>query len=528
MLAVIAVLGAFATLASCAGACNHEGSSQIAFNLSDVLTTNRFGRESDFAVAQQYSTTKLVWVYTLNSSFVQAANRLGWTVQAAANGETPDVPGSAKRSYEIGRIRDVHGNMLTAPWMRDWTVPPYWGCVNNPAYVNVSKQFYELLIGSGSRLIQHDDPFMNLDAVSWEPAGCFCDFCDAGFTSYLNATLTAAQLKQLGISTLEGWSYRQAVLNKTASAGLHPLFADFQSGSVVAHYHAMRDYVDELAGEHVPWSSNNNGSDWEGPIYTLFEAGVAELYPMSHCPSSFTNITLRHTCAPADLIALFSQAWAAGRQQAITIPKFGATIKPWGCNITAQPWYRLQIRRVTAVSYAVGGHMITPYDIYEPDNCPRFYGDPGDYADVFSLVRAHPSLFDGWTNATAFSPEGQGGGNGVTANATGVYVYWRCPDPASERYDAGARMSAVVHVVDYRGIDPSEHPGVALTLDVAAICGGSAGRNISTTTVYSTSNPAGRMATSSSGDAATVVVALEATELDPWAFVAVACTASSL
>jgi hypothetical protein len=410
--------------------------------------------------------------------------------------------------------------------MREWTVPPYWGCVNSPAFTTVSQEYYKLLIGSGARLIQHDDPLMNVDAVGWNPAGCFCQFCDAGFTAYLNATLTPSQLEKLGISTLSGWSYKQAILNQTAASGLRPLFESFQTQSVVGHYHKMRDYVDSLAGEHVPWSSNNNGSDWDGEIYPLFEAGVAELYPMSHCPSSFSNISLHHTCSPSDLISVFSKAWAAGRQQAITIPKFGANIAEWGCNVTQQPWYKLQIRRVTATSYAVGGHMITPYDIYEPDNCPRFYGDPGDYADVFGLVRAHPDMFDGWTNATAFTPQGQGGGGGAEANETDVYVYWRRPDPSASRYGSGADTAAVVHVVDYRGLNPpppSQRSGVLLTLYRQQVCAGAAGTSIKAT-VFSTGNPAGRQAASSSSGSAEVDVTLEWEELQPWAFVAVACS----
>lgn len=57
-------------------------------------------------------------------------------------------------TYTIGRMKNVHGESITAPWMRQWSVLPYYGCINNPDYVSMAFGFAANLIHIGSDAIQ--------------------------------------------------------------------------------------------------------------------------------------------------------------------------------------------------------------------------------------------------------------------------------------------------------------------------------------------------------------------------------------
>jgi hypothetical protein len=56
------------------------------------------------------------------------------------------------------------------------------------------------------------------------------------------------------------------------------------------------------------------------------------------------------------------------------------------------------------MSYACGGHLIVPWDVYTGSNSPRYYGKPEQYADLYKFVRDHFQLFDGYEDAAFLLP----------------------------------------------------------------------------------------------------------------------------
>ena len=48
-----------------------------------------------------------------------------------------------------GRVLNIHGQKLTAPWMRAWKSPRAYGCVNNPDYLKIAFDFAEALVRNG-------------------------------------------------------------------------------------------------------------------------------------------------------------------------------------------------------------------------------------------------------------------------------------------------------------------------------------------------------------------------------------------
>ena len=53
-------------------------------------------------------------------------------MQLAMNPQIPDP--NTTNSFKIGRVLNVHGEPLVAPWLDFGNRSHYYGCVNNPAY----------------------------------------------------------------------------------------------------------------------------------------------------------------------------------------------------------------------------------------------------------------------------------------------------------------------------------------------------------------------------------------------------------
>jgi hypothetical protein len=53
------------------------------------------------------------------------------------------------------------------------------------------------------------------------------------------------------------------------------------------------------------------------------------------------------------------------------------------------------VRRSVAQSYALGGNMMVPWDIYLPTPAAlRYYGDPSQYADLFEFIREQADMLE--------------------------------------------------------------------------------------------------------------------------------------
>lgn len=146
---------------------------------------------------------------------------------------------------------------------------------------------------------------------------------------------------------------------------------DIQKVSVEDFFKEMGRQIDTYAGRHVPFSSNNYNSDWTSP-YNLFDFGMAEL------PIKDAN--------PQTIYAKFKATERLAKAQIFTFVSedIGFT------------------RKVIATSYASGGHLIVPWDVYlksTPTGSIRYYGKPEDYADLYGFVRGNAGILDGYEDA---------------------------------------------------------------------------------------------------------------------------------
>lgn len=192
----------------------------------------------------------------------------------------------------------------------------------------------------------------------------------------------------------------------------------FQKKSIIAFYADMRKQLDEYAGRRIPWSSNNYNGNMAFP-YDLFDYGTAELQDGS--------------AKPQDLYNKITGAAKKGRQQIYTYVSTEVA----------------KTRRVIAMAYGCGGHIIVPYDVWH-GNRPRIFGTPEEYADLYGFARAVAPLLDGYEDAGVFSngrirDNRYGSMKPVETLGIGESVYGMTRAKPGQ-----ADAPAVVHLVDWR------------------------------------------------------------------------------
>jgi hypothetical protein len=337
-----------------------------------VHPRNDKDRRDTLQAARDFHVTQIVWIYTTDKKFITKANKLGIRVSVALNTILTDGPGL--RTRKRGRIENLDGQLVCAPWMRSWN--GVWGCANSSEYARIFLDYARRCVDAGSDTLQVDDPAMNGHAVHW--GACYCTHCLAGFREYLKRNVKKPELEKLGIEDVAVFDYKAYVKEGGKSRKLRSLFARFQREATRRFFKEFRAAINQYAKRRIVISSNNGGG-WGTP-YDLFDFGIAEL---SAHPSRAN---------PAALRARILDATRRGKTQAFTMPKpHGRDVGPGDVAIT---------RKLIAAAYACGSHMLVPWDIYMGSRA-RYFGKPEQYADLFAFVRENARLFDSYEDAFA-------------------------------------------------------------------------------------------------------------------------------
>ncbi len=358
------------------------GYADVCFSSRWVHPRGKDDPHDSLEAMKAFHATRLEWAYITDKKFLAEIKKRGMTYCPAIN--TSAFVGDLREKQRRGRILDLNGGIITAPWMRMWKNSS-WGCVNCPdyrqSYLTRLKHFADL----GADSIQTDDPGNNWTAVNW--GGCFCTHCMTGFTAFLQDEIDAEERKALGIEDLDRFNYGEHLRSRNAPVGddygkwdggrLKKLFAEFQRRSVERFYEDMWSALFKHAGRRFPISSNNYGGRWSFP-YHLFDMGMAELP--------------HRDAHPARIREKLIEARQRGKAQIFTFVSTDVR----------------ETRRVIAACYANGGHLIVPWDVYlksTPEGSERYFGKPEEYADLYGFVREHAVLFDGYEDAAAIGPD---------------------------------------------------------------------------------------------------------------------------
>jgi len=287
----------------------------------------------------------------------------------------------------LGRIRNREGAFVTAPWMEGWDA--WWGCVNSPEYRAIILEHACRCLDGGALYLHIDDPDMNYRAVEW--GGCFCSWCHE-----------EAAVKGLDLSD-----------SLTMRA--------FQRASVARFYEDFRHQIDEYAGRRVPLSCNNYRAVWDVFPYAMFDFGMAELPEAEATPETiFDRLSVSRRLGKAQILTFVSE----------------------NVDLT---------RRVIATAYALGSHVLVPWDVYlksTTEGSVRYFGRPEDLADLYGFVRASGDFLDGYEEAAVAGLHDVAIGTPppVTVHSTGGDIL------AVVRAKPGRPTAAVVvHVIDWTG-----------------------------------------------------------------------------
>ena len=351
----------------------HSNRPQGAPRYSDVCFSSRWHHprnEADtldtFETGEAFFATRLDWVYSTDPEWIAECRSRGYHFMAALNTILPDAPGQQK--WAKGRIKDMKGESVTAPWMRGWE--SRWGCANSPEYRATYLSHASRCIRGGTDSFQMDDPGINHAAIAW--GGCYCVHCREKASE-------------------QGYDLNDPVQMRA-----------FQKASVIAFYSEMRAKIESIAGRHVPFSCNNYKGSWNYFAYEAFDYGTAELP--------------HRTAQPDSIYHLLRETRQLGKAQIFTYVSENVS----------------DIRRVIAMTYACGSHCIVPWDVYlgsTPNGSIRYYGRPEDYADLYGFVRANAAYLDGYEDAAVFGPglieTRYGSGSPIQVDGDSVYALVR-------------------------------------------------------------------------------------------------------
>jgi hypothetical protein len=345
---------------------------------SDVVFSSRSGRADALEVIRAYGANRVEWCYSDAEEFIQ---QIRGAIEWFGGAINPTLRPQSDSGYAL----DIEGKPIVAPWMTHWGSPWISTTSNDSrqALFNKSKRFIE----RGARSIQVDDPLMQLATVRW--GGDFSSATLQGFSEYLRNNPEKMRLTGLTAYKEEPFDYREYLasqyrintladyLRQYARLPSTPIWASYIKSTVRDFYVWYRSQLDYEASQRFPISMNLVGLSRPDETRAYFFLSEFADYAISETPIS----------DPVDMVIR------------------AATMRALGIGHVASllPRSREENRRAIAFLYSIGVQPLVPWDVYigtGPDRKPkRFYGEPKDYADMYSFVRANRELFDGFETA---------------------------------------------------------------------------------------------------------------------------------
>ena len=358
---------------------------------SDVQFSARFVRPESLATMQEFRATRNDWTFTNDSNYIQQIVSSGISYGGA---QAPTFY-SRRQAVDEGWVSiDWKGNLLTKPRFRPngW----WYADVNDQRYRDIMTGQLRAIIDGGGDRVHFDDPPLNVEMalLTDNPQlgleeGVYSPASIAKFRGYLNENATSDQLAAWGIpSDLTDFDYRQYVSDRNGLVvpALSDHWVEFHFRSTEQFYAELKAEITDYAGFEVGFSANNfkdgkvNIGENEhtfSRIYQLFDWWIGELEQSEATPVNLWDDVRR--------------AEANGKRQTFTLKSRDVALN----------------RQVIAHTYALGTHMVAPWDVFLTGNKgqgTRFFGNSADFVDLFGFVRDHAELYDHYESATDVGP----------------------------------------------------------------------------------------------------------------------------
>ncbi len=263
-----------------------------------------------------------------------------------------------------------------------WMADGVWaGCPTAPEFRAAWLYHATNAVIAGANFIQQDDPHMSTRTTSL----CYCQYCTAAFAKY------------------------------QAQLGPNAIYEKFQQDAVLTFHHEMHQQLDKFAGRHIPFSHNSiigftGKLDWTAPAFDFVNAEIEGKHVH---PVELAKIAAVRRSSGVPMVFQYRETSVAAN------------------------------RRALAAIYANGMTMMLPWDVYMPDNAPRYFIAKEDIADLSGFIRANANYLDGYEHAAAAGP-GLAPSNvlKIESGSTNTFAYLRA-QPGK------ANAPIVIHLVEW-------------------------------------------------------------------------------
>ncbi len=350
---------------------NRESKNRAGIKKSDLMIrilNNSSGKTAKEKAWKHWRASRLEWTYANDPAFLKLVHDSGGTYAGAMASGTNN-PNYALVAFD-GQKVSAHNR--------------YRGCMNNPGFTFEQYSTAVNWANLGTDSIQHDEALTNFTSFHYGWATCFCEFCMKDFAKYCQGREISCPP---GVKTWEGFDYGQFLREsqgiesnseyerKRKSLPLSREFEWFQASVGREYKNGLLDLWKAKTGERlilsmnmVPEMAGTFGFS-RCPILDYIDYIIGEYYVDKKTAEQWV-----HCCRFADAMNL----------------EFIASIKKVAKTPTVD-----ETRQAIALSYALGHHVLLPWDIYIHD-APRWYGDIKDYEDIVSFIDDNPDLFDGY------------------------------------------------------------------------------------------------------------------------------------
>jgi len=294
---------------------------------------------------------------------------------------------------------DIEGRPVEVPWLFDHVykdTKTYFGCTNNPDYVELLRQRVRDEMKGGADGLHIDDHLGT--AGAFMQGGGFCDHCMAAFREYLKARATPEQLQAAGIGSadLAAFDYRDLVRKHARTREecrnwkvqkqipLWDLFRQFQIEAAAENVRRLGKLAEEVAGHPVLLSANA-GLASEPHRYVVKY--------LTHVICEVSQEASAGTGKPESALAAYAFASQSGKPLAATASgQDWAFVKANACEDLVRSWI--------ALACAHGQRFMVPHPkkqwCFSRELGTQWYEAPIEaYAPVYRFISRHADCFDG-------------------------------------------------------------------------------------------------------------------------------------
>lgn len=310
---------------------------------------------STLRLVEQYRPDRIDWMYCTNEAQLAQLRARGVPYSLALNPQVPDSAGYTVR----GRVQDLRGRKLVAPWMRSWKQKnAHWGCVNAPEFRETFYAQSRKLIDLQAYGLFVDDARFNDHALAW--GGCFCEHCVRAFRGYLRQQEPDAVPADFNYQTFLRAKGYDSIPANGLGVPHWKHFRAFQTASVLRFLKTWRTEMEQYAQRPLTFLTNNFAGRWN-ELYAVFDVGISEL---SSDQARRDYVSER-----------VAEATRRGKRQYFTLT-------------TTDENKQIEALFLTATA---GSALVIPWDVFVPDASKqqpvRYYGPAAVYQPAYEALR---------------------------------------------------------------------------------------------------------------------------------------------